>query len=209
MRNASLTSSNSVFYYIVAIMNMTIGYFGVMPDKYGTKRPWGSFPRFDLPKQIAAPIVTPVSFIVEGTIGSIIFISRLFPRVRRRLMVRCQRIAQSGRNQIQNKSPTRTVPTSPCSIGSASTVTLPLEIVRMIAQHVHHADLISVSQSSRLLRTGLFGSVDVKTRLDGLKESTCDPGRSSCDICRSQICLVSGTQSPQGIFAPPYFWVRY
>lgn len=194
-----------MFYYIVAIMNMVIGYFGVMPDKYGTKRPWGSFPRFDLPKRIAAPIFTPVAFTVDATIGSIIFISRLCRRVCRRLMARSERIVQSGRNQIQDKSPTPIVPTGQSSTGSASAVTLPLEIVRMIAQHVHHADLISVSQSSRFLRSSFIGELDAKARLDGLKEFTCDSGRSSCDICGSQICPVSARQSPQGIFACSVF----
>lgn len=186
-------------------MNMAIGYFGVMPDKYGTKRPWGSFPRFDLPERIAAPIFTPVAFTVDATIGSIIFISRLFRRVCRRLMIRCQRIVQSGRNQIHDRSQTRIVPSGPTPVGSVSKATLPLEIVRMIAQDAHHVDLTSVSRSSRLLRTSFFGELDVKARLDGLKDFTCDSGRSSCDICRSQICPVSAGQSPWGIIARAVF----
>ena len=185
-----LTPTNSVFYYIVAIMNMLIGYFGVMPDKYGTKRPWGMFPQFDLPKRIAAPIFSPVAFAIDASIGSIIFMSRTFRRVHRRVKVRFQQMVQSGRRQMQSKSQGRVVPSSQCTIGYASTGTLPLEIVRMIAQHTHHTDLISVSQSSRLLRTRFFGHVHVKDGLATLKEFTCGGVTMSCAVCSSQICSV-------------------
>lgn len=203
---------------------MAIGYFCVAPDKYGTKCSWGSFPQLDLPKRIGKPIFSPVIIAFDASIGSIIFTTRLFRRVWRLVRVWCQLIPQSivftsqlfrrvwyrvrvwfqlilqsNPCQIQTKSQAISVSSRPCAVGRASTGTLPLEIVRMIAQHSHHADLISVSQSSRLLRTSFFGDVHVKDRLDALKEFTCDGGMSSCAVCGSQICpvcAVSGFPNP-------------
>lgn len=185
-----LTAINSVFYYIVGIMNIIIGYFGVAPDKYGTHRPWGSFWQFDLPKCIAEPIFSPVMFTIEGAIGAIILMSRLFRRIRRRMKVWFKEGAKSGQNRIQSKSRVRAVQTGTSAVGRGSTGTLPLEIICMIAQHAHHADMISVSQSSRLLRTRFFGDEHVKDQLAALKEFTCGGVTTCCPMCNSQMCSV-------------------
>ncbi|KAM5386866.1 hypothetical protein ACJZ2D_000159 [Fusarium nematophilum] len=66
---------------------------------------------------------------------------------------------------------------------------LPAPVVDMITQRLHFADLVSLSQSSRQLRTAFFGHGDVAKELERLRQYCCEGNKKSqCKICDRQVC---------------------
>jgi hypothetical protein len=76
---------------------------------------------------------------------------------------------------------------------------LPLEILIMIAENLHHVDLVNLSRSPTSLRRAFFGDEDPQGVTGMLKRYTCsEPAASpktACAVCRGLMCRVS--HSPQ------------
>jgi oligoribonuclease (3'-5' exoribonuclease) len=76
---------------------------------------------------------------------------------------------------------------------------LPLELLVVIAEYLHHADLVNLSRSSKALRRAFFGDEDPWGVMERLQRYTCgDPAafpKTACVVCRSPICRVSRSQT--------------
>jgi hypothetical protein len=63
------------------------------------------------------------------------------------------------------------------------------DMLVMVAQHLHHSDLISLSTVSKSVREAVLPSGDVSRRLAIFRRYTCEPGqRTTCWGCANQIC---------------------
>lgn len=185
---------------------MVIGYRGVYPDSYGPRQDWGPWFGWDLPTVVAKPLFLPVVYVGERTVGGSIFTFRLLRRLHPRVLgLYRERFHHDPDYPHKKATRSRNRPSWLAEHGPIEA--LPYEIVSMIARNVHHADLVSASQSFRLLRGRLFGTGDdVVGRLNALREVSCQPRKSTCSVCRSQVCPVSALPLlvPMALPAPPY-----
>lgn len=66
---------------------------------------------------------------------------------------------------------------------------LPFELLVMVAEKVHFADLVSLSQSSRRLRAFFFNDGHPRSVLEQLRQYACDGSdKTQCSLCSIQIC---------------------
>lgn len=175
---------------------MFLGYRTVDTHRAGRSL---DFPGFDLPHNISRKIFIPVTAVTENTWGAGIFVSRLTLRIYRRVPTLYREKFPPYFSRIWKTRRPVVAPQGYQLVASESREPpgrLPLEIVYIISELVHHTDLVSLSQSSWALRTAFFGDSDPQGQLDALRKFTCDGEKWSCVVCHSQICPVGYRSDP-------------
>lgn len=178
----------------MGVMNMVLGYRSA--NSYEpTDFPY--FRGFDLPDGISRRVFVPVVAVAENTWGAGIFVSRLTHRIVGhsptlyrenfpRYVSRIWKIWESRRPVVAPQGYELVASESREPVAQ-----LPLEVVYMISELVHHTDLVSLAQSSWALRTAFFGDWDPRGQLGALQKFTCHGEKWICVACHSQICGVS------------------
>jgi hypothetical protein len=131
------------------------------------------------PLRYLLPVLIPLDYAMASIRFLIRFTYKLVLRVQMQTRVKQKNMAWSFWMRRNNKT---------------DSSTLPLEVVEIIAQNLHYADLVRVGRSSKRLR-GLFFGIEagtVKDRLNHLRRRACDRRSiSQCSVCNSQCCGVS------------------
>jgi hypothetical protein len=219
-----------LFYFIVAIFNLVIGFGYLLNGHYGSETPWGHFPRLDFPERIARPfteaILNPLWEWVFGPVFKVLIsvICTIFKvvagglgncygvvRFSFHLSVRLARMASQRTTRVSRppKKSSDTPSTSELLLKDKTrkevdVKVLPFELVCKIAEDLHYTDLLYASRASPRLRMMLFGVHDPDSRIEALREKTCDGQlKSSCEICSNQVCDVSSKENPQRQSPPP------
>ncbi|KAK3361659.1 hypothetical protein B0T24DRAFT_642103 [Lasiosphaeria ovina] len=189
VQNWAVTVAVVVIYLICAIVNISVGFADSCSGGYGSRRSWDSWSGYDIDVIISpllwllSPVIRAVDYLqAGGYFGYRYSRSALSALADGKSPKPPANNINNNTAAEKNRAVSRLI--NPFSGGSekkppaqhaGKDVHLPLELAIMVARHVHYADLVSVSQSSKRLRSAFFGVADPTAVLDELQQHCCRP----------------------------------
>lgn len=180
----------SIIYIVCAIVNVVIGFGASCRGNNGTHYSW-AFTQYDWDvvggfRKPIRRLFAPVIFVVDHAQASGYFIFRYASRA----------LVQRRKNQNpchkRCKEVNRTFPSEKETTELENGLHLPLELVIMVAQEVHYADLINLSRSSKRLRAAFFEVEQPAATIKALQQYVCagDSMTCECGVCGVPTCYV-------------------
>lgn len=135
-------------------------------------------------------ILTPVIWILDHPLAACRF---AFRYTRKAIAAKRKEKGDGKALQLQKRAPRKG--SAENELDAKKHPVLPYELLVKISRELHFTDLISVSHSSKRLRTSLFGVGGLDPgQLEDLRQFTCQGNKkSSCELCGIQTCPVSVT----------------
>lgn len=174
-------SSSSIFYVICGFINLLLGCLA----EPGSKTSFGSMPQYDIDlfTWLFTPVrilCRPLYLVYRFTRGSIHITVRYITKYinRKKHINHLQKYEGSthdGKPALERHS-----------------LRLPMELVIMITEDLHHADLINIAHSSKYLRTAFFGADNPARVARDLRQFACTGGAplTNCPVCNIETCSV-------------------
>ncbi|KAK4249329.1 hypothetical protein C7999DRAFT_12807 [Corynascus novoguineensis] len=173
-----------LFFLICAVIDIIIG-FSAEP---GSRTSFGSPPQYDIDGVWHGHLFKPIRILLVP-------FGRVFQIVRATLWISIRYIfkfwdhcKEESRHKI--KQLCKDAPTKGSSNLENNDLRLPMELVLMIIQYLHHTDLVSLGLSSKYLRTAFFGSDEPAQVAKDLRRFSCkDEGPIKyCAVCSIPTC---------------------